>query len=484
MLQILTKITPYLLQNAIFVLLFIIYPIKYMIFKRKISEELRIWKKDENRKPLIVRGARQVGKSTLIANFGKQYPIFITLNLEKSKDKRYFTDYGDDVAKIMEVILLEKGISSPISEILLFIDEIQEVPNAIRLLRYFHEELPKIHVIAAGSLLEFALKDISSFPVGRVRQLALHPFDFEEFLMAIGQDIALKYLRTIPLPDVAYSKLLELFHQYLIIGGMPEIIKMYAQNNQSMLGLQNIYSSIWDNYADDVEKYASNNTSRKVIRHIMDTAPYVRDRVSFAGFGQSNYKSREVSEAFQMLDKARLIRIIQPTTAVIPPPLPHLRRKPKLQFLDTGLLNYASNIQAEMYSVKDFNSFYKGFIINHIIFQEMIAQSTNIHYKPHFWTRENANANAEVDIIHQYQTKLIPIEIKSGAKGRLRSLHEFMDRTNHTTSIRFLANKMSIEDVKTSKGKSYKLLNLPYFCASQLDGYLEWFAPINESLNE
>ncbi len=446
-----------------------------MIFLRKLLTELQIWKKNTQRKPLILRGARQVGKSTIITQFGKDYTQFISLNLEKSQDRRFFIDYGDDIKKIMEAILLEKGLAGSLSETLLFIDEIQEVPSAISLLRYFYEELPQLHVIAAGSLLEFALKDAGAFPVGRVIQKVLHPLDFEEFLLAIGEDLAVKYLHQIPLPEIAFHKLLDLFHQYVIIGGMPEIVKVYVQNNRSLLELQEVYSSIWDNYLDDVEKYAHNKSESKVIRHILDTAPFTRERISYANFGQSNYKSREVSEAFRMLDKARLIRIIRPTNAVTPPPLPNLKRKPKLQFLDTGLLNYASQTQLEMLSIKDFNNYYKGHIINHVIFQEQTAQSTNINYRPLFWTRENARSNAEVDLIHQYQGKLIPVEVKSGPQGRLRSLHEFMNRTDHNYAVRLLANYISVENAQTTKGKSFKLLNLPYFLSAQLNQYLDWF---------
>lgn len=443
-------------------------------FKRKLIDELERWRHNLHRKPLILRGARQVGKSTLINDFGKEYKYYISLNLERSKDQNFFLNYGDDVNNILEAILLDKGIKYDLSNTLLFIDEIQELPIAIKLLRYFYEDLPELHVITAGSLLEFAIREVPSFPVGRVQQMVLHPFDFEEFLMALDQKGSLEYLRKVPLPDVAFEKLLGLYNKYLIIGGMPEVIKVYISNRMSLIGLDEIYSSIWDNYKDDVEKYADNKTARKIIRHIMATAPMMRERISYAGFGGGTYKSREVSEALQMLDQARIIKVIHPTTNTSPPQEPNLSRKPKLQFLDTGLLNYACEIQSEMLSVHDFNSFYKGFIVNHMINQELMAQNKNINYVPRFWVRENANSNAEVDIVYRLNEKLIPIEVKSGAKGRLRSLHEYIDRTDHNIAVRFLANKVSIEEGVTRNGKKFKLLNLPYFCTSQLGGYLEW----------
>ncbi len=152
-----------------------------------------------------------------------------------------------------------------------------------------------------------------------------------------------------------------------------------------------------------------------------------------------------------------------------------MRRKPKIQFLDTGLLNYAAGIQSTMIQVKDLNSLYKGYIVNHLVNQELIAQETNVRYKPHFWVRENANSNAEVDVVIKHKELVIPVEIKSGAKGSLRSLHEFIDRTNHNTGIRLLANNILVETSKTRTDKEFALLNLPYFLASKLGEYVEWF---------
>ncbi len=445
-----------------------------MIFTRKIEKVLAQWQLQEHPKPLLLRGARQVGKSTLVRSFGKSFKHYIELNLEKSEDLKFFIAYGDNVHTILDAILLEKNLPKNLSDTLLFIDEIQTSPEAIKLLRYFYEELPGLRVIAAGSLLEFAMSKVKSFPVGRVLQLAIHPMDFEEFLMALGEDRALAYFNTIPFPDVAYPKLLSLFHEYTRIGGMPEAIKTYIQNEKSLVSMQNIYSSIWDNYVDDVEKYTSNDLQRRVIRYIMEAAPSVRDRITYANFGGSNYKSREVGEAFRLLDLSKVIRLIHPTTAVRPPMTDEMKRKPKLQFLDTGIMNYAAGIQNELLAIHDLNSLYKGYIINHLVNQEVIAQENNVRAKPHFWVRENANANAEVDLVIKYERHIIPVEIKSGAKGSLRSLHEFIDRVDHTIGIRLLANKVKVESSKTRTNKHFTLLNLPYFLGSKLNEYTQW----------
>ena len=444
-----------------------------MIFSRKIEASLDEWKAKPNRKPLILRGARQVGKSTLIKKMGENYLHYVSLNLEKPSDKKYFLK-DRDVKDIWQQIIFEKNLPNDPHNTLLFIDEIQEIPSVIKQLRYFYEDMPELHVIAAGSLLEFALGAVNSFPVGRIEEMNLHPLDFEEFLMAIGETRALEELQIVPLNSFAYDKLFQLFKQYLVLGGMPEIIKTYIGNQFDILGLKSVYASIWDTYKSDVVKYAKNATEAHVMRHIIQAAPFVRDRISFAGFGASNYRSREVGEALRALDLAKIIYLIYPTTQTAPPQIADLTRKPRLQFLDTGLMNYASGIQSELFSLDNLNDYYKGFVVNHCVTQELIARNFQAPYRPLFWVRENTNGNAEVDLTYKWHQLLLPIEVKSGAKGSLRSLHEYMDVAPHNLAIRILGNQLSLEKSQTRSGKIFKLLNMPYFAVSQLDKYIEW----------
>ena len=249
-----------------------------MIFKRKLYDELLKWKQSKDRKPLIIRGARQVGKSTLIKSFSKEYSQFIELNLERKDDARFFD--LDNVSDIVAAISLRENITLD-KNVLFFIDEIQESPKAIRLLRFFYEDMPHLHVICAGSLLEFAIKEVKSFPVGRVQQLVLHPLDFEEFLMAKGKSNVVKLFNDIPIKDFSHQIILDLFHVYAIIGGMPEVIKTYIEND-SITGISSIYNNIWQAYKDDIEKYARNDTERKVLGHIVNTAPSEADRITMA----------------------------------------------------------------------------------------------------------------------------------------------------------------------------------------------------------
>lgn len=282
-----------------------------MAFKRLIENHLLEWKNEPTPKPLMIRGARQVGKTTLIKEFSKSFPHSILLNLEKSTDSHYFIQHNN-IKHLVEALFLSNNISiAKINETLLFIDEIQESPIAIHMLRYFYEEFPGLKVIAAGSLLEFAIEDVKSFPVGRVEfGIYMYPLNFEEYLCALGHNAAMEKLHDTPVNSVAHPILLDLFHQYAIIGGMPEVVNEFIEKD-SITTLPRIYESIWQTYQEDVEKYASNETERKVIKHIITTAHLNLDqRVKFQNFGNSNYKSREVSESMRNLDAAKIIRLI------------------------------------------------------------------------------------------------------------------------------------------------------------------------------
>ncbi len=446
-----------------------------MIFKRHIERQLSNWKAKTTSKPLIIRGARQTGKTTSVKKFAQTYQHSILLNLEKESDISFFEKF-QDITTIAEALFLLNNIPFEArNHTLLFIDEIQESPKAIHLLRYFYEELPELDVIAAGSLLEFAMKDVKSFPVGRVEFLYMHPLNFPEYLGAVGHDTALGQLNKTPIDTFAHPILLDLFNRYAILGGMPEIVQKYLEN-KNIADLPMVYESIWGTYKDDVEKYASNATERKVIRHIINTAHlYLDQRIKFQHFGNSNYRSREVGEAMRNLDAAKIIRLIYPTVDLQPPMRPHGRKSPRLQFLDTGIINYSLGIQVDMLAIRDLNQLYKGAIIPHLITQELISINTLNDTKPNFWVREKKQSSAEVDLLYAFQDKLIPIEIKSGKVGTLKSLHQFIERSNHPYAIRLYAGKFIIEKAKTPGGVPYLLMNMPYYLGTRIPYYIEYF---------
>jgi hypothetical protein len=452
---------------------YILFMTKALNFLRKAHRKLATWEKDANRKPLLLRGARQVGKTTLVNMFAAEFPVFLSVNLERTEDRVLF-EKTDSVTDILNALYLLRNVTPVSGNTLLFIDEIQESPKAIQLLRYFHEQLPELYLIAAGSLLEFSLNEVPSFPVGRVEYLCLHPLDFEEYLAALEYKVAASQLNQIPTPEFAHTTLLKLFHEYAIIGGMPEVVQQYAQS-KNIAGAKPVYERLWQSYKDDIEKYARNPTARNVLRHIMNTAAHESDRIKFEKFGKSGYGSREVGEAMRTLEMARILQLIYPTTSLTPPITTNLRKRPRLQLLDTGLLNHAVGLQGEMIGISDLSDFYRGRIIQHLVTQQLIAIHDNPSYKPHFWVRESKNANAEVDLVFQYGKHLVPVEVKSGEQGRLRSLHQFVERSEHPYAVRLCANTQKVEKSVTPGGKAYLLLTLPYYLATKLPQYIQWF---------
>ncbi len=454
------------------------------MFKRTLFKTLEQWKTSAVRKPLLIRGARQVGKTTLVRQFSESYTYAITLNLERAEDLQFFMAFSDATILIKALFTKHNIPFSKSSETLLFIDEIQASPEAIAMLRYFYEDLPELHLIAAGSLLEQVMRNVKSFPVGRVQYLYLHPFNFLEYLEAKEQTGALAALKTVPVQEYAHQTLLSLFNEYAIVGGMPEVVKTFLQT-KGISDLAIIYENIWETYKNDVEKYAHNRTEARVIKHIMATAHnYLDRRIKFQNFGSSNYKSREVGEAFRSLHDAKVIQLIYPCTNVVPPIQTDYKKSPRLQFLDTGLVNYALNIQADMLSLQDLNSAYKGGIIPHLITQELISLNTYKNRTPHFWVREKSQASSEVDLVYAYKNLIIPIEVKSGKVGKLRSLHQFIERASHPYAVRMYAGMFSIEKHKTPNGNPFYLMNLPYYLSLYLDEYITLFINQIKKLNE
>ncbi len=445
------------------------------MFQRGVLDNLTKWAKKADRKPLVLRGARQVGKTTLVGLFAQKFKQYLYLNLELAADKKPFENFTT-IDVLVQTIFYEKNLAYAQKEsTLIFIDEIQALPEALQILRYFYEQQPGIHVIAAGSLLETLFNANISFPVGRVEYLIVRPVSFIEFLSAIGETSALQQLHTIPLNDFAYDKLLVLFHTYAILGGMPEVIKNYAAT-KDFTALKNVYESLLTSYIDDVEKYAGSQAQVQHIRHAIQASyAMAGKRIKFEGFGKSNYGSREMGEALRTLEKALLLHLIYPVTDVVLPLLPDKKKSPRLQLLDTGLMNYSIGIQKEILNSKDLNTVYEGTLIEHLVGQELLTlEQGNIHGL-HFWTREKKTAMAEVDYIYQFGTKLIPIEVKSGATGTLKSLHLYMDMAPHNIAIRFCAAPKNITAITTTAGKKYFLLTLPYFAVAKIEEYLTWF---------
>jgi predicted AAA+ superfamily ATPase len=441
------------------------------MFQRNSMLQLHDWKAKANRKPLIIRGARQVGKTTLVNEFAKEFDTYLHLNLEKNADNELF-DKNDTVEDVLTSIYLLQNQRKNNGSVLLFIDEIQNSARAVALLRYFYEELPQIYVIAAGSLLESLMDRPVNFPVGRVEYLALRPCSFSEFLGAVGETELKKAIETISLPASIHGKAMKLFNEYVLVGGMPEAVAFYAQT-KDLVSLNGIYETLITGYRDDSEKYALNSSAEHVIRHVLTYGwQYAGQRIKFEKFANSNYKSREMGEAMRTLEKALLLELSYPTTSALAPTQPDLKKSPKLLWIDTGLVNYSVGLQKELFGIKDISESWKGKIAEHIVGQELVSLSTKVSEKRCFWVREAKNSQAEIDFIFQYEDQLIPIEVKSGNCSTLKSLHSFMESSTQDIAIRFWNNPVSNDLITLPSGKKYTLYNLPFYYAGQLEAFL------------
>lgn len=452
------------------------------MFKRDILTNLEEWATDSHRKPLILRGARQVGKTTVVNEFGRQFDNYLPLNLEKQEASRLF-DLPVPLKDLMPLLFAHCGVVRKEGRTLLFIDEIQNSAKAISLLRYFYEELPNIYVIAAGSLLENIVDIHSSFPVGRVQYLALRPCSFREFLQAIHEETLLPVLVQPEVTSAFHERLMNLFNIYTLIGGMPEVIQLYAER-RDILSLNNIYETLLQGYRDDVEKYTTGKLLPDVVRFILKEGWHKAGQsITLGGFAGSSYKAREVGEAFRLLEKAMLLELVYPTTATDVPATSEIKRTPKLVWLDTGLVNYAAQIQKQVLGASDIMDAWRGMIAEQVVAQELLTLTNKVSQKRNFWVRGQNDSSAEVDYIWVQDSKIFPIEVKSGHNAHLRSLHSFMERSSQTVAFRVWSQPYSVNEVKTVQGKQFRLINLPFYLVGELSRIISTKVFLNKSFN-
>lgn len=445
------------------------------MIKRTIESELERWRREKHRKPLILRGARQVGKTTTVKAFASNFEIFLDVNLDLEEDRQLF---GRELnaRDLLQLICLRKAQPFQPEKSLLFIDEIQFSALAIKMLRYFYEEIPELAVIAAGSLLEAVVSDEhQSFPVGRTENLWIHPLSFAEYLGATGRKDLLDAYHSMPASLPQIEELGHQFKVYTMLGGLPEVVAKYMEISD-MVVVNRVYESLSSAYLEDVDKYAKDKTLARTLVHILKTAPgEAGKRITLEGFGASGYKARTIREAFDKLQNARLLKLYYPVTSVAPPCVPNLRRKPRLQVLDTGLLNYQLGIQEEYYLAQDLESVYKGLMIQHIVGQELETLWNTAASRLGFWVREKHQSSAEVDFVIPHRGKLIPIEVKSGKTGSLRSLMQFMLVAEHGLAVRIHEGSLGVDQMSLPDGRGFRLLNLPLCLSAKVLDYVDHF---------
>lgn len=445
------------------------------MFARNLIHQLRQWKENPRRKPLVLRGARQVGKTTLVKEFGKEFDSFISLNLEK-EDSEIFRRFSN-VNDVWQYLCLKNHVVQDKSRaILLFIDEIQEEPKAVAMLRYFYEDLSWVYVIAAGSRLHSLMKQHVSFPVGRVEYMTLRPCSFLEFIEAKEGGQWADMLRDIAVPDFMHEEMISAFNTYALVGGMPEAVSEYL-DHQDIERLSPIFSSLLKGYNEDAEKFAKNFEQVRVLRHILGAAwVSAAETITFSGFGNSNYTSTQIHDGMGLLERAYLLSLDYPVTSTSAPALPATRRSPKLIMVDTGLTNFLAGIQLEYLQNKELLDTWRGRAAEHIVAQELrVVLDRHYREQQYFWIRDKKGSTAEVDFVWQEGTDIIPIEVKAGTNSHLRSLHTFVNNSDgHVVAVRIWSGPLSIQDIETPAPdkKPFRLINLPFYYVGQLDKVL------------
>lgn len=441
------------------------------MFKRKILSKLEAWKHDDRHKPLILRGARQVGKTTVVNEFGLQFDNYLYFNLERKEMVRLF-EMDIPLNDLVNMLFASSGKQKQEGDTLIFIDEIQNSPKTIALLRYFYEQRPDLYVIAAGSLLENIVDVKVSFPVGRVQYLALRPCSFYEFLGAVDKSDLLAILSQKAAYTVAFhDQLMHLFNLYAIVGGMPEAVQRYAET-QDIIAIEDVYETLVQAYKDDSEKYAKGNKLTDVVRFILSYGWAISgETITLGNFANSGYKSREVGEAFRLLEKAMLLELVYPVSSTQLPVIPETKRAPKLIWFDTGLVNYQAGIRKEIIGSTEMVDSWRGHIAEQITAQELLSMEDRVGQHRSFWARPNNGA--EIDFLFQHNSKLYPIEVKSGTNAHLRSLQVFIDNSNIDIAIRIWSKPYSVDLVKTPNGKVFRLINLPFYLIGRLHQVLD-----------
>jgi uncharacterized protein len=432
--------------------------------KRNLEKDLINWKNQERRMPLILRGARQVGKTYLIENFGKNhFEKFISINLEVNpKFKSFFKSlYPSEIIKRIEIHFKQKVI---IGKTLLFIDEIQECPKAITALRYFKEKMPELHVITAGSLLEFAFNaEDFSMPVGRVQFMYLRPLSFSEFLNASKNHLLKDHLKSVdlenPVYESAHNQALSLVREYFALGGMPAVLSEYFKSHDLLI-IQNIQTSILSTFRNDFGKYAK-RTPVQHLETIFSKGPTLIGKWLKYSTLDPNVTTPTLKKALSKLCKAGLFILIYSTSGIGLPLITHSNEKKfKFLFLDTGLVQRECDLDLELLLDEDLLLLNNGALAEQFVGQELLAYfcKDDIN-KLYSWHRDKKGSSAEIDFLTSFKSIITPIEVKAGKTGSLKSLLFFMKEKKAKIGVQICASPLSFKN---------NILTIPFYLIEEL----------------
>lgn len=462
-----------------------------MYCPRFIDTYLSEWASRKEHKPLLLRGARQVGKSTAVRHLGKSFEHYLEINFEKQPSYMSLFHGDIDVKRIVPQIAAMSGEQILPGKTLLFLDEIQTCPAAIMALRFFKEDLPELHVIAAGSLLEFALEELPTFGVGRIHSMFVFPMTFDEFLLANNERLLMQARNeatsSTPLPTALHDKLTGLLRTYILVGGMPEAVCKWAETHD-YLACQEIQDDIVITYEDDFPKYRK-RTDPALLRLTMRSAAVQATKKFVYSDVGGGYKSADIKKAINMLTKAGILIPVTHTAANgLPLGSEADMSYQKMLLLDTGLMLRLLNMTTgdiseitEMILTSDVSELVnKGPMAEMLAGLEMLHYRTpNIRHDMYYWTRQAKNSQAEIDYVSSYRQTVMPIEVKAGKQGGMKSLWMFLREKKLTNAVRCsLENFGAFTYEDTMERNAVRnVLICPLYAISQMETLLktaEW----------
>ena len=415
--------------------------------QRNIDVELLEWKDNPMRKPLLLRGARQVGKSSAVRHFGKEFQFFAEVNFERHKTVKTFFQGDIDIRLIVQKIAIYINVPIEEGKTLLFLDEIQECPEAIMALRFFKEDYPGLHVIAAGSLLEFTLQELPTFGVGRIHTLFMYPMTFDEFLNANNENGLISMKKQAdsqhPLDAAFHEKLIEYFRIYLLVGGMPEAVLAWIKTH-NFNQCSHIQEDIILTYEDDFSKYKKRVSPDLLRTTLHGICHQPGEKITFKQIS-ADYRSSQIREAVRLLTLAGLvIPVIATSGNGIPLDAEANEKNMKILLLDSGLLlsvlqlegNLAQHLVELIMTGSPQDLVKKGGLVEMVAGLELLRNEPCVQRQKMFYWEKSGNSIAEIDYLDTFHLKVTPIEIKSGTQGGMKSLWQFMREKRLTEAIR------------------------------------------------
>lgn len=456
---------------------------------RIIDKYLQEWASQKYHKPILLRGARQVGKSSAVRNLGKNFKNFVEINFERNPEYKELFAANLDIPRILSQLSLLSHENIIDNETLLFFDEIQECKEALMSLRFFKEERPNLHVIAAGSLLELVLEELPTFGVGRIHSMFMYPMTFDEFMWALDEKKILELRDQAsyenPLPTIIHNEFINHFRNYIIIGGMPEVVDRWVET-KDYLACQEVQDDILMGYEDDFAKYHKKVDPTLLRNTLRSAATQLTEKFKFASVA-GNYKTYEVKKALSLLIRAGLLIPVKKTYANgIPLGSETDEGYIKILVLDPGLTLRLLQITTGDISnlISNILNSPAATLVNKGPMAEMIAgleilhyQNPNLTHEIYYWARQEKNSSAEIDYVISTLGKILPIEVKSGVQGGMKSLWIFMNDKRLNLAVRSSLENFSLlkKENKDNQDEEEKVIICPLYALSQLNRLLKQF---------